>query len=174
MGSNKIKLKLIILFIFIFILFIIFCIFYYINNKKETVTYLDKSNNNSYIDPGSGETVSSPSGKTKEKTDTTNTITFLGFTTLLDHGLSYKQLNKLKSYFNQYSLTQKTPINEISITTASYNSPKTTDNRVMNFEITINRKNKLDTKVKINDIDSIILYLYDKTTQKQVYKSYNN
>lgn len=174
MGSNKIKLKLIILSIFIFILFILFCIFYYINNKKEAVIYSDKSNSNSYIDPGSGETVNSPSGKTKEKTDTTNTITFLGFTTLLDHGLSYKQLNKLKSYFSQYSLTQKTPINEISITIASYNSQKTTDNRVMNFEITINRKIKLDTKVEINDIDSIILYLYDKKTQKQVYKSYNN
>lgn len=144
------------------------------NNKKETVKYSDKSNSNLYVDPGSGETVSSPSGKNKEKTDTTNTITFLGFTTLLDHGLNYKQLNKLKSYFNQYSLAQKTPINEISITTASYYSPKTTDNKVMNFEITINRKNKLDTKVEINGIDSIILYLYDKTTQKQIYRSYNN
>lgn len=179
MVGNKIKLnpkiKVIILLAIFIIVFVVLCVVYFVdNNKKTDVTKNDKSTTNTYIDPGSGETVIDPPGKAKEKTDSVNSITYLGFTDLLDHGITYKQFLKLKSHFKQYSIAKKIDIKEVSITLSTYKSKfdQSAGETVMNFEITINRKSKYDAKVTYSGLDMPILYLYEKNSPNLVFKSY--
>lgn len=180
MGSDKIeyspKNKIVIIIVSFIIFFIVLCVIYYVNTSKsnKTTVILDKSKVNQYIDPGSGEVVSDPPGKAKEKTDSSNSVVFLGFSNLLDHGITYKQFTKLKSHFKQYGAEKKITIKEVSMTVSSYKS--NFDNKsgelIMNFEVTINRKDKYNAKVTYKDLAMPVLYLYDQKTNNLVFKSY--
>lgn len=176
MGGNEIEpnlKKIIIRSVLIFIaIFILISIIYLALTYKKTTENKSELKVSTYVDPGSGETVYTVEGKAKEKTDYTNTITFLGFTSLIDHGLSYNQLNKLKSHFNQYASVKKIDISEVSITVATYKFSRNNGIKTMEFEVTINRKNKLNAKVEYVLLKDPVLYLYNQENSSEVFKSY--
>jgi len=179
MGGDKMKLnpkyKILLIFSLFLVFFIILCVVYYFNtdNKYDKKSSTDKSLTNNYKDPGSGETISNPIGKAKEKTTSSQTIAYLGFSDLLSHGITYKQFLKLKAHFKEYSDAKKLNIKEISITTSTYKSEidKKTGEVIMSFEVTIDRKNKLNAKVAYFGLNMPILYLYDMKTNL-IFKSY--
>jgi hypothetical protein len=130
-----------------------------------------------YYDPGSGETVSDPPGKSPETADigVNDRPIFLGFSKLLDHGMSTDQVNGVQEGFYQYSQTLEKPLKEVSLTVKSidpvYPNPDSGDTAVkINFEVTLDRKNVYKARVEYDDITTVRLFLSD-TKNKQVFAS---
>jgi len=128
--------------------------------NTETIGSLDDTDYTEiYNDPGSGEKVITKPNKTPENVMGHDIVT-LGFTKLIDRGVSKSQVDKLKLYFLDYSNTLETPINEISISTDSIG--KLVDEGLVNidFEITIDRKDKLTAEVQYLGFDDPSLKLF--------------
>lgn len=183
MGSNKIDLspkqKILIIFGVFMIIFMIVSVIYYVNTQNQNTKNRkndssDRSMENNYTDPGSGETISDPPNKSKEITTTDKSITYLGFSELLNKGISYNQYEKIKSHFKQYNDEFKLNIKEISMTKSTYKSSfdQKTGERLMEFEVTINRNDKLNAKVAYVGLKTPTLYLYSKTDNSLMFKSY--
>lgn len=130
-----------------------------------------------YKDPGSGETVSDPVDKSPETggiTDAQAPI-FLGFSKLLDEGMSLDQLNGVKEAFYRYSKTTEPRIKEISADVKSIDStyPKadSPDQRVViKFDVTFDRKTVFHARAEYSNLTTVQLYLSD-SQNKQVYQS---
>lgn len=126
-----------------------------------------------YKDPGSGETVLTTPNKTPEG-DNKNVIIFLGFGKLIDnYGMTFDQVNTLRSEFKNYSKSLDTPIKELSITLKSVETtidPDTAD-VIDKFTATINRESTLNAEVEYFGIDDPTLKLYNPEDNTQVYNS---
>lgn len=165
-SPNKRKLIIVIILVTIIILLIIGFIFYNQRDKSDEV--------NEYYDPGSGETVSNPDGKSPENFEKIgNTPTFLGYSKLLDVGVTKFQEEGLKTAVTLYSRENNNFISESSITTSSikisdYDDPNTLI-RTADFEMTINRKDKYQAKAILDGIKNVNLIL--SKDGKKVYES---
>ena len=163
----------------LFILFVILiCIAYIVFNRATNNTSNNKDNENTYIDPGSGETVYNPTNKAPEKEISGTGIIYLGFSKLLDKGISDIQVKNIKNYINYYSITNNKDIKEVSITVKSINHDidKDINNKTINitsFIITIDRKSTLDVKLKYKDLREITLELYNPYNNTQIFTSDN-
>ena len=179
MGINKMMNTLnkkIIISIVIFVLLIgIISVIYIIlsgSNTKQDPTK-EASYTITYVDPGSGETVITTPNKTPENADGNN-ITMLGFSKLIsDYGMTFEQVQTLQSEFSDYSISQKTPIKEISITLASVKTTINPDtgNVIDRFTVTIDRGSTLTAQVEYFGIDDPTLKLYNSKTNKLVFDS---
>jgi len=178
MVSNKIKLtpkSILIIGIISFILLVITISIIYLSfNKKSNNN--DQSTTNSYVDPGSGETVYNPPNKANEKTNSSNDIIYLGFTNLLNKGLTDIQYKKLKTHFRTYSTLNNLSIKEISVTTSSIKHilDQSSGKNTLTFTTTINRKSTLDAKITYSGLYNIDLFLYNPKDSKQVFTSVYN
>ena len=138
----------------------ILVLFYSVNKGEPTPTGDVKQN--SYTDPGSGETVDSPEGKSPETYGVNpDQPIYLGFARLLDVGLSLDQVENLKAAFLDYVTAQKSTqkITEISITTASIRQTLGGGSSKYSFDLTMNQKNKYHAVVNSTGISSIKLAL---------------
>ena len=128
-----------------------------------------------YIDPGSGETVVNMPNQTPEKADYSGDgIIMLGFSKLIDdYGMTFDQVTKLQSEFSDYSSSQKTPLQEISITLASVKTTVNPDTgiTILEFDTTIDRSSILKASVESYGIDNPVLKLYDSGNNQQIYSS---
>jgi len=80
-----------------------------INNK-------DPGKKNEYYDPGSGETVSNPPNKSSENsTQTKKPVVYLGFSRLLESGLTNDQVEQVKYLLETYSDESKSDFKELSV-----------------------------------------------------------
>lgn len=166
MKSAKAKILII---IGIFVLLVTFIsIIYLILNNKQINNQKDSSETITYIDPGSGETIITTPNKIPE-TVTGEDILTLGFTSLIDRGMTKNQVDKLKSYFLDYSNTLEKPISEVSISISSIG--KTVNNGVVDisFNTTIDREQTIQAKVKYLGLDNPSLVLYKN--KKEIFKS---
>lgn len=138
------------------------------NNKNEEI---DSSKTIIYEDSGSGETVIDTPNKTKEKA-MGDSFVMLGFTKLLEIGVSYNQLEKIKTHFSDYSMKLEDHFKEISITTSSIKSTfnSDTNERIITFSVIIDRKTSLEAKITYIGLGSPSLYLYDEYGN-QIHKS---
>jgi hypothetical protein len=140
----------------------ILVLFYAVNGDEAPKTGEVKQN--SYTDPGSGETVDDPEGKSPETYGVNpDQPVYLGFVKLLDVGFSADQLDNLKEAFLDYATQQKDTekITEISITTTSiHQSVDPNSGSKYSFELTMNRKTKYRAVVASTGISSIRLALY--------------
>lgn len=166
-GQENPKLKLIVYgAVIIGILFAILTIVTIQNKKRSDVT-----KPGSYYDPGSGETVSNPAGKTPERFgDNSSTPIFLGFDDLLNVGVTSQQLAAIKQAFNNYSLDGSKNIKEISlfVTTIKRLAPNRDTNDygdVVTFDIKIDREQLLSAKVESTSVKVSRLYLYKNGSQ---------
>jgi hypothetical protein len=119
-----------------------------------------------YMDPLSHETVSSPTGKTPDTYgQNANSLLYLGFDKLLNHGLTFKQLNNLKSAFGNYSSKQSPQIKEVTIDvdhiTSQYNPSSGDDNFYILFSGLFDRKTAYRAKIQYSNITDIRLFLLD-------------
>lgn len=124
-----------------------------------------------YHDPGSGETVEETPNQTPELAGRTNNIVYLGFAKLIDIGVSFDQVNKLRAEFLGYSSTQKTPIEEISITINSIRDTVDEGNVTLTCSVTIDRSSAVNAKIQYFGIGDPTLKLYDPNDGTQVYSS---
>src|SRR5438445_11440542 len=70
-----------------------------------------------YVDPGSGETViENNNGPTVGNDQQLNAPTFLGFSQLINKGLSSDQVEQIKSALSAYLAKQATKFTEVSLT----------------------------------------------------------
>jgi len=159
----------IIFFILLFVLFfIVISLVYILLNNKDSRTTIDSSETIIYVDPGSGETIIVTPDKIPE-TSTGKDILALGFNRLIDRGMTKSQVDKLKSYFLDYSNMLKNPIGEVSISVDTIG--KLVDNGVVDitFDITIDRDQLLAAKVKYTGFDDPRMSLYK--SNKIIYSS---
>jgi len=176
MGGNKmieIQKKRIIIFIGIFFAFIlIISVIYLVVNKPNSTTG-DPTIITTYTDPGSGETVYTTPNKTPESAGPSATITYLGFSKLLNIGMTFDQLTLLKSYFAAYSTDQKTPIKEISITVASLKQiiNRDTGEVTVTFNITIDRNSVYNATIKYSSITTLSLTINNPSDNIIIYQS---
>jgi len=133
--------------------------------------------NEEYYDPGSGETVSNPSGRTPENFGgNAEGPVYLGFGELLDVGMSKYQLEAVKYAFEQYGRTTNQKVQEVSLTVSSltiegHNKDDPTPKDKVFFDVTINRKQNLKARVDYFDITSVQLYLSDPKTNAVIFDS---
>lgn len=136
-----------------------------INQNTETIGLPnDTDYTEIYTDPGSGEKVITNPNKTPEDVMGHDIVT-LGFTKLLDRGVTKSQVDKLKSYFLDYSNTLESPIDEVSISTETIG--KLVDDGLVNidFEIKIDREKTLTAEVEYLGLGDPSLKLFDKGKQ---------
>ena len=130
-----------------------------------------------YYDPGSGETVSDPAGRTPENfAGNAEGPVYLGFSKLLDIGLTTYQLDAVKYTFEQYGRTSNQKIEEVSLTvnslaTERHNEEDPIPKDKVFFDVTINRKQTFKARVDYFDLTSVQLYLSDPKTGKVIYDS---
>lgn len=144
------------------------------NDGKGIKTIVDKG---LYNDPNSRETVSNPEGKTPENYGaTTDAPIYLGFSSLLDIGVSSDQLGDYKFAVYQFLKSNNQKADEVSIAVDTVvpvphdrDSASTVDS--VNFNIVVDRKTTYKVKMDYFDLSSIDLRIYDATGANQVYDS---
>jgi len=140
--------------------------------KKAPVTNL---NSGTYYDKNSGQTYSNPVGKTPETYNTTGgQPTYLGFSNLLDYGLSDSQLSTLEAAFYSFVQQQHLSTKAISITVASISSSSVdpnTGNSTLSFYVVFDQKTTYKAQVQYGGLSSVELVLLDAKTSVQIYDS---
>ena len=128
------------------------------------------SSENGYTDPGSGEVIRND--KSQQGTDLSieKTTVWLGFSTLLQRGLTPSQVTSVQNVITSYGSQQSERFKEVSIDTKSYRhiipqDPNDTSSTIT-FDLTANRTTKYYMEVKIIDPKTVQTKLFkdDKKT----------
>lgn len=128
-----------------------------------------------YHDPNSGEIVSDPEGWQPENfAGQANAPIFLGFSKLLDIGITQFQLDAAKGGFGEYSATKNDYVKEVSLHVNSIKreafDPDGADpTRRVSFTVTINRTETFSAKLEYTTIQNASLLLYKD--DKRIFKS---
>lgn len=135
------------------------------NREPEQVTY---------VDPASGETIIETEDKTKE--GWVNGPLILGFSRLLDAGLSADQFGLVSSYISDYGSTKKLDNNDITQISLVVNSLEQkintrTGNNTIVADIQINRSVNQRLNVSYSGFTSAYIEIFDKSTNKLLYSS---
>lgn len=124
-----------------------------------------------YTDPGSGEVIRNDKSQQGSDLSVEKTIVWLGFSTLLQRGLTADQITSTQDVITKYSNTQPERFKEVSITTDSYRHllPNESPDHAhkITFDMTANRTNKYYVEIIIDDDTSTThtkLFKDDKTT----------
>lgn len=129
------------------------------------------SNGEEYYDPGSGETVSSPKNKTPEKFGVdSDSPTYLGFSKLIDAGLTSEQLDLVKVIFGRFSSSDGRSLTELSVTTKSIDLEVSEEGMRLSFELTANRTVNYGCIISYVGLDDARVVISDKDG-KQVFDS---
>lgn len=140
-------------------------VFGFINIRKDT------SNPDEYYDKGSGETVSNPKNKTPEIFGIEpGEPTYLGFSKLIDAGLTTEQLDLVKSIFAVFSLSDDRYITELSVTINTIEQNISDESLSISFEITADRKTKYSCIVSYTGLSDARLVVSD-SEGKQIFDS---
>ncbi len=141
-------------------------------NNKTKKSKSDSKNPDIYIDPGTGEKVVTIPGKTPENTNGHN-ITMLGFAHLVnDYGMTFEQVKKLQSEFEDYSSKKDASFHELSLTLKEIRTTVDSSNGTaeLSIPIVLDRKEKEIAKVSYFGIDNPTLTIYN-SDDVQVYSS---
>lgn len=136
------------------------------------------SDTGQHYDPGSGETVSNPVGKTPEYLgQDSGQPLYLGFSKLLDIGITQDQLKGIKLAFEKYPYANNKPAGEISIFVNNITSAPHDVNdtkQTIYFPVLLNRKDTYYATVDYFDLTTIHLYIKETSSAtKIVYDSGN-
>ena len=131
-----------------------------------------------YYDKGSKETVSNPPNRQAETYGTTKTDrpVYLGFSKLLDIGITSLQVEATREAFYRYSRAGQKNIKEVSIFVDTirsvYKDRESTDTkRTATFDVKIDRKDTLKAKLEYFELRVVRLYLYDSKTNGTLFDS---
>ncbi len=124
-----------------------------------------------YLDPGSGETVSAPKNKTPEKFGAeTQGPLFLGFSKLIDSGLTAEQLELTKTIMSRFSVTGSRYITELSVSVKTTDQDISDDGINLTFDLTANRTDKYLCTISYSGLSEVRVVIKDKDA-KQVFDS---
>lgn len=132
---------------------------------------------NEYYDPGSGETVSDPAGRTHENFGgNAEGPVYLGFSKLLGLGVTKYQLEAIKFAFEQFGISSRQKIEEVSITldtlrTERYAEDDPNPKSKVYFDVTVNRKVIYKARVEYFESTAAQLYLSDPKSGRVIYDS---
>lgn len=122
-------------------------------------------------DQSSGESVveNSPLKQSAHNSNLPDQPTYLGFSKLIDYGLSSAQLTQIKTALYNYSQKQSTKFTEISLVIDSVRQPDPAPgSRVSSYEfnIKVNRSDDYFMRIEFTDTSSctVTIYKADKTT----------
>lgn len=122
-------------------------------------------NNDLYVDPGSGEIVSNDSGLSQSAIDDPNqrTITFLGFSFLIERGMSRDQSEAVQQAISEYSSSLSNRFTEVSLIkdSARYGSEPGDSTKELQFDIRANRSDLYYVTLTYSDLNSVIVKLYE-------------
>lgn len=110
-----------------------------------------------YNDPLSGETVYNPTDRTPETYGQPLQITYLGFTGLIDRGVSFEAVQNFKDQLAPIKVSGK-KVTEISIDVDTIQHSITSDSDTYTFRIRFNRKDDYKTDLKINKSDDSLTF----------------
>lgn len=136
------------------------------NSKQSS----DQNTSKTYTDPGSGETIiESNNGPTTASGEAPTTPIFLGFSQLIDKGLSVNQVELIKSSLSTYSSKQNAQFKEVSLNVSTIKRIQPADDNApdaLEFSIKTDRTNDYFVHVEYSNISSITTKLFasDKTT----------
>lgn len=124
----------------------------------------DPSNKGTYVDKGSGETVTNTNQTPETYGTDGNNQTYLGVSELLTVGVSKYQVVALKSALTAYGKTRTPEASEysIAIKTISVTDNEDGDNTV-SFDVLVNRKDTYKATLRYFDLSSIQLTLKTKS-----------
>lgn len=150
--------------LFLFFIVAVGALVFTLANKKDTLV----STTGEYYDPASKETVSNTADKTPESYgEVTSQPVFLGFSKLLDVGVSADQITGAKLAFTNYFNKQNLPVKEISIYVDTIKQTPlergSEENRSVTFNAILGRKQKVAAKLEYYDLSNIRLYLANKS-----------
>jgi hypothetical protein len=115
---------------------------------------------NRYYDPGSGETVTDPANKSPDLYGADSADIYLGFSKLLDQGLTSDQLTAVKDQLKLFSDTKKLNATEFSLdaSTLKQESPNIDANDPttrIRFTLKVNRKTTYPVVLEYRSINTI-------------------
>lgn len=134
---------------------IIFIAVFFSNVSKKPS---DEVNLNEYFDSASGETISSPDGKTPESygiDEDSEGISYLGFSKFLELGLTTFQVEAVKIGFDLFSDKTTVPITEVSVFVNSAKQDTVSTDRSTKkiiFETLVNRKDKYSANISYSGL----------------------
>ena len=118
-----------------------------------------------YVDPGSGEIISRGNGLSQSAINDPNqrTITFLGFSFLIERGMSRNQSETVQQALSEYSSDLSNPFTEVSLIkdSARYGSKPGDSTKELQFNIRVNREDLYYVTLTYSDLDSVTVKLYD-------------
>lgn len=134
-------------------------IFLQANTRKSRV-----DTTGTYDDPASGETVSNPKDKAPEYVGSLSDMPlYLGFSKLLDYGITQDQLDGIKVAFSKYPELQDTnSAREVSIfvdTITGQEVDVEAPTQSISFSVNINRQKKMFATVSYSGLSNVQLYL---------------
>jgi len=110
-----------------------------------------------YHDPLSGETIYDPADRTPETYNTVKGPNYLGFSALVDRGVSFEDVETFKDKLMRVTVSGEKPT-EISIDVDSINHQVNPDYDTYIFHIRINRKYDFQSTLKIGKSDDTVTY----------------
>lgn len=144
-------------------------------DSKPTTTKNPDLNSGQYYDAKSRQTVSNPKDKGPDTYGVSaNDPVFLGLDRILDNGLTSDQYTSLKFAFIKYATESN--IKEISVDTNTFKplSP-TSDSEpqvyTLLFDLTLDRKKIVSTKITYSGMYVVHLYLIEKDSNKTIFDS---
>lgn len=134
-----------------------------------------QTGNSSYVDPASGTTVSSPNGKTPEPLSGYNGVVYLGFSSLIDDGLSNDQFNNVKLHLAAYyenSSVGSEKITQVSLQTSSITQNNNPDSGIiiLKANLIINKTITQHMILHYNVLGHLVMDLTD-TNNTLIYSS---
>lgn len=118
-----------------------------------------------YYDPASGETISNPTGRSPEKfNQASEQPVYLGFSRLVDIGLSQFQVDVIKQIFLSYSSQRKDKINELSIykdSVSRVSFDPADEIRSVLFDISINRGERYSVTMQYTTLRNAKIIIYE-------------
>lgn len=129
-----------------------------------------------YNDPLSGETVYNPKDRTPETFNTENQVTYLGFSELLDYGISFSNIQSLKDVIrNIPEDTDKVEtIKEVSIDVKSLKHTVQADGHAYDFGMRINRTTDYEGQITIRNSDGFFIFTMKDKAGETVFDSYDS
>lgn len=157
--DTRVKKRVIIVGVILFFVFVIISLLYMWSQNQTNTSDTTEVPTTSYTDPYSGETVRVIEGVAPESYNNENPVIFLGFTKLLDLGMTQLQTDLIKSYIEVYSeLRASEDTTRISEITLDYNTFEQAINsesgeKVVTIDTIINRDEAMRYQLIITSVD---------------------
>jgi hypothetical protein len=140
------------------------------NSSESTGSKTDIVDQNTYVDESSGETVLSPEGKVTEGAIQNTDVTVLGFSKLIDNGVSSSQVDTIKQYIDEFALEQKANKVSLVVSTIAQKVDKNSGQKDITADIKVSDAVVYKLSLSYVGFTDMLMYVYS-TDGSLVYSS---